>query len=625
MPVYTTVSGRSLSVSRELGKGGEGIVYDVSGYPDQVAKIYHSSHCTDEKRRKLQAMIASPPQDDTRRLSPPHISIAWPLELLYEQEEFAGYLMPHISQSPDIFKVYNPQLRTKNYPAFDWRYLHRTAKNFATALNALHVRGYVMGDVNQKNIMVTTSALVTLVDTDSFQVPDSGGRVYRCPVGVPEYTPPELQGTKLDSIDRTIHHDDFGLGVIIFQLLMEGFHPFTGVAQDPTLSLTGEVYLHCIKQGVFPYQFNSEFHPPPGAPSFSALHPEIQNLLLRCFINGYLNPSSRPTAHEWLKALDKAEKVLMQCGRNALHWYSDHVKQCPWCEREKSKPLPIQQGLPPIPNPANIPTQKQISTPANIPTQKQIQTSTQAPTPTIPRGIFLLFFGIIIIGFIWMKIIEKERQQVEEEDHKKENQILHDVAPMRDSRECLKKEYMKFGYVISDNPKAYRHLYVKSPDKETYLEQGQVVWFCDTQSSLQSKNGEKVVWLIKPCLLSCFLPINELRLDFRDAAKKLDNATRQKLQGHCQKPIEKAKIIVDNSKLSWVQLYADDDILTSGIILSGTEINICQKDILTTKGNVFVVQDPKNPDWIGYIDPENLDKFQTPKRPPSEEKAWDSN
>ena len=38
-----------------------------------------------------------------------------------------------------------------------------------------HVRGYVVGDVNESNILVTPTALVTLgMDTDSFQVPDLG-------------------------------------------------------------------------------------------------------------------------------------------------------------------------------------------------------------------------------------------------------------------------------------------------------------------------------------------------------------------------------------------------------------------------------------------------------------------
>lgn len=380
MPTYTTSARQTITTDGKLGEGGEGTVSAIIGRNNIVAKVYHPSHRTLEKERKLQAMIANPPQDDTRRLSPPHISIAWPTEVVYEQGRFAGYLMPLIIQSPDIFKFYNPRVRAKNHPAFDWRYLHRTAKNLATALNALHARGYVMGDVNQKNVLVTTSALVSIVDTDSFQVKDPNGQVYRCPVGVPEYTPPELQGMRLDSTDRAIHHDCFGLAVIFFQLLMEGFHPFTGAPKDPTLSLVGELYLHCIKQGIFPYQSNNQFNPPPNAPNFNALHPETQNLFLRCFVNGHKDPSTRPTAREWIDALGRAESALAQCRQNSSHWYSNHLGKCPWCERERQKPLPIQQGLPPIQ------TQAQAPRPAPTP-PRQFYTPPQpavAPRPQQP-------------------------------------------------------------------------------------------------------------------------------------------------------------------------------------------------------------------------------------------------
>src|SRR5262249_20398635 len=48
--------------------------------------------------------------------------------------------------------------------------------------------------------------MVTLVDSDSFQV-RSSSMVYRCRVGTGEYTPPEVQGHKLENIDRTTAHD----------------------------------------------------------------------------------------------------------------------------------------------------------------------------------------------------------------------------------------------------------------------------------------------------------------------------------------------------------------------------------------------------------------------------------
>ncbi len=344
MPIYTTRYHTTISTTREIGQGGEGVVYDVAGQSGIVAKIYHPSHRTPEKELKLQAMLENAPQDDTRRMTPPHISIAWPIEILYEHGRFAGFLMPRISRSPDIFEIYNPQQRSRNHPAFDWRYLHRTARNLATAIHALHTRGYVLGDINQKNVLVTPNALVTLVDTDSFQVRDAQGTIHRCRVGVAEYTPPELQGKSLDSVDRTVHHDLFGLAAMIFQLLMEGYHPFTGAPQDPSVSILGEIYVHCIKNGIFPYRSNRSFNPPPGAPLFSTLHKDVQSLLLRCFVKGHRNPRSRPSAEQWIHALDRAESKLVQCRTDASHWFSKHVRKCPWCACEARKQLANQPG-----------------------------------------------------------------------------------------------------------------------------------------------------------------------------------------------------------------------------------------------------------------------------------------
>jgi DNA-binding helix-hairpin-helix protein with protein kinase domain len=68
-------------------------------------------------------------------------------------------------------------------------------------------------------------ATAALIDCDSFQITD-GAHVFRCPVEVPEFTPPELQGSAFDSQTRTAQHDAFGLAVLIFYLLFLGRHPF---------------------------------------------------------------------------------------------------------------------------------------------------------------------------------------------------------------------------------------------------------------------------------------------------------------------------------------------------------------------------------------------------------------
>ncbi len=347
-PKYTTFHGKQVVLGSQIGSGGEGVVCEVAGKAGLVAKIYHPSHRNAERLAKLRVMIANPPEDDTRRLSPPHISITWPVDIVREQGEFAGFLMPRSGAGRKIIQVYNPRARRREFRHFNWGHLHRVAKNLATALNAIHARGYVMGDVNHSNIIVTDNALVTLLDTDSFQVQDpQSGRIYRCPVGVPEFTPPELQGMALPSVDRKPHHDGFGLAVMIFLLLMEGNHPFSA-SHKSSLSIQA-IHVRGIRDGIFPYVPSSKVRAPLAAPEFETLHPQLQKLFIRCFVDGHKTPSKRPTAKEWIDAVQEAEAGLTRCKKNPAHWYSGHRRQCHWCQlerkrkRQKQKLVPVQQ------------------------------------------------------------------------------------------------------------------------------------------------------------------------------------------------------------------------------------------------------------------------------------------
>lgn len=333
-----------IALAQILGTGGEGVVWEISGSETLAAKIYHIDKRLPEIALKLNAMIANPPVDSARLLTPPHISIAWPIDIIYENGQVAGFVMPRLAECPDVYKIFNPSLRAKEFPEFGWKHLHHAARNIAAGLAALHQSGHVMGDVNQKNLMVAQDSLATLVDTDSYQIKAADGQIFRCGVGVPDYTAPELQNIDLRTIDRGPIHDCFGLAVMIFQLLMEGFHPFTGAPKDPDLSVGGAIYLYCIKNGIFPYVSNSLIAPPPGAPLFDALHPQLQALFERCFVKGHTNPALRPSAAEWLAALGHAEDDLRPCAINPHHFNASHIGNCQWCEREWSSKLISSPG-----------------------------------------------------------------------------------------------------------------------------------------------------------------------------------------------------------------------------------------------------------------------------------------
>ncbi|MBD2439689.1 tetratricopeptide repeat protein [Nostoc sp. FACHB-110] len=364
-----------INLSVSLGRGGEACIYAVPSDSNVVAKVYHQPTATHAK--KLYAMLANPPENPTANLG--HISIAWPQELIKTVDgsnSVVGFIMPRIRGMRPIIDFYNPRTRRQHCPLFNYQYLVRTARNLAAAFAALHTSGYCVGDVNESNILVSDTALVSLVDTDSFQVPDiKNNIVYRCPVGKPEFTPPELQNKVFAQHDREINHDLFGLAVLIFQLLMEGAHPFSGIFQG---TAEPPPYEARIAAGHFTYsqQRKVPYVPTPIAPAWEMLHPSLQELFVQCFEAGHSNAYLRPSAQTWLSTLAEVEDALITCTTNPQHRYSNHLHSCPWCERTLRlggrDPFPSQRAI----------ENKEHLRPRNVPKRRYNQPS-RVPQPLL--------------------------------------------------------------------------------------------------------------------------------------------------------------------------------------------------------------------------------------------------
>lgn len=319
----------------EIGVGGEARVLGVPGDDTLVAKLYHEP--TLERARKLARMIEAPP-------ALVGASLAWPIDLLTDPSggRLAGFLMKR-AEGPRVFELYNPVSRRRAAPLFDWAMLHRAGASLAAAFDALHGAGYVVGDVNESNILVSPhDASVTLVDADSMQVRDAAGIIYRSKVGKAEFTPPELQGTHFGEVDRAPEHDRFGLAALLFLLVMEGTHPFAQRFEGDAEALPVE---ERIRRGLYPHARAFDgCKPPRMAPPIQTLHPGLQALFLRCFAHGHADPSARPTAAEWRDALTLAEAELRACDENPRHRFGAHIPFCPWCHRAR-----LLQGRDPFP------------------------------------------------------------------------------------------------------------------------------------------------------------------------------------------------------------------------------------------------------------------------------------
>ncbi|MCC5643027.1 hypothetical protein LC607_08765 [Nostoc sp. CHAB 5824] len=340
MTVLTCAStGKSITLLGEPKISGEAKVWQTNrnGY---LAKIYHSP--TPDHVQKLAVMIAHQPKEPNSHLN--HISFAWPKSILKDaQANCVGFLMPEIKEGKELIDVYNLTRRKTLKLDVDWRFLHTTALNIASIIEAIHISGYVVGDIKPQNILVNDRALPSIIDTDSFQVRNpKNNKVYRCLVGSEGFTPPELIDKDFSSIDQTEVHDRFRLAVIIYQLLFGGQTPFAGkwigAGETPE---TNEL----IRQGLWLYAPNRLIQPVERTISLEIIHPEVQRCFLKCFNDGYKNSNLRPTAGDWVKALRLAVNELTICGKVDSHYYSQTYGKCYWCDRSTKLGIDIFPGF----------------------------------------------------------------------------------------------------------------------------------------------------------------------------------------------------------------------------------------------------------------------------------------
>ena len=327
-PNLFEADGKPIRLSERLGKGGEGEVYALDGNNGLAVK-YYTVHDAHTREAKIRCMVAE-------QLSAKSPLVAFPMALVFDKaRKFVGFVMARISGHQPLHELYSPGARRAAFPQANYRFLVMCAGNIARAIGMTHASGCVVGDINHSGVLVSPKAKVTLIDADSFQVSD-GSKHYLCKVGVPEYTPPELQGLPLGGIVRTPNHDAFGLAVVVFQLLFMGRHPFSG------RPATGDIPLEkAIGEYRFAYSTRRSvgLQPPPGVPTLRDFPPAIGAAFEAAFSPD--GRQSRPTATQWIELLNELKDSLRVCAVSNLHHYPAAASECPWCRMEKRYAVPL--------------------------------------------------------------------------------------------------------------------------------------------------------------------------------------------------------------------------------------------------------------------------------------------
>ncbi len=400
-----------------FAQGGEGQIFNIIGHSDKVAKLYKAGKITPNHERKLLKMVITPPEQDVLD------QIAWPLDVLYDNNKFVGFVMRKFKLNEDLNVIYEYGSSAK-YPELTWGNKIRIAKNLCVVLNAVHEAGHVCGDFNPKNISVDpNTGHITFVDTDSYHITD-GSNTYRCNVGMPEYLPVEIQKKMYNGLSNAAlptfsqATDNFALAVHIFQLLMNGVHPFACAIIPSQDSVPIPDTSDSILKGECPFFKNVPGKQiPKFAPPADILPQEIKKLFLLAFVDGHNDPGMRPSAEVWYYALERLENNLKKCNAVGYHEYHNSQNVCPWCEADKrfngalssaSKGKGLKQSsftppvVPPTRNSGYTPSSVSVSSTRGSSSATYVGAGHRGSAANYKKGNFIqkLIKGIIIAALI---------------------------------------------------------------------------------------------------------------------------------------------------------------------------------------------------------------------------------
>lgn len=312
--------------------GAAGLIRMNLAEEKSVAKIFHDKSKSEYYAKKIEAMLKNKPE------FPPalndgneYVQVAWP-EALIEDENgrCVGYLMPLINMENAVSLDHLMQKAVRKRLELNDSYSHRlfAAYNVASMVNALHLRGHYMIDLKPANIHVyKDNMMVAMVDCDGFSIGGAFNERFPAEFVSEEYIYPE--GMDLSVAEMGIEQDKFALSCVIFKLLNNGIHPYSGTPRLKR-SYVGTIQER-IENKLYAYGRKECKEQKPNPYSIHEYFDDETRVL---FERAFLTDNNRPNAKEWCTHLWTLLNEVKTCKNNPNHAYFKN-KECGLCKTEE--------------------------------------------------------------------------------------------------------------------------------------------------------------------------------------------------------------------------------------------------------------------------------------------------
>lgn len=312
------VGGGTATILKEIGRGGQGIVYLVKVKGEEKALKWYLNAPDDKFYRNLERNFAAGAPSD---------AFLWPEYLTTKQNGSYGYVM---------------RLRPKGYYEFGNYLLAKVAfKSFTAMLSAamkicngfmmLHRFGYSYQDLNDGNFFIDpATGDVLICDNDNVMPQGEKSGI----MGKARYMAPEIVAGGVP--DK--YSDRFSLSVILFMLFYAN-HPFEGarVVECPCMTESYEKRFYG-SEARFIYDPTDTSNLPVRGVHQNVIKrwPLFPSLLRNTFVQEFSrerlrNPSTRLLEQNWEKVISQVRDSLVVCPHCGEETFVDITKSYAQC------------------------------------------------------------------------------------------------------------------------------------------------------------------------------------------------------------------------------------------------------------------------------------------------------